>query len=121
MFFGPRIRLASLSPSHHCSLGVNHKNKKKATVQNMQSGVADIMAEGGAGDALVDDELRKLLLAKQKEEALKNHVGGQAGVFLRTSLTSAVRQSAHYTCFLTLPYELPACQPDQSSTFGGST
>ena len=59
---------------------------------------------------MVDDELRKLLLAKQKEEALKNHVGGQAGVFLRTSLTSAVRQSAILTCFLTLTYELWRCE-----------
>ena len=31
-------------------------------------------------------------------------------MFLRTSLTSAVRQSAHHTCFLTFTYELPRCE-----------
>jgi len=60
---------------------------KKATVQKMQSGVADV-AEG-AGGGLVDDELRKLLLAKQKEEALKNHVGGQAPAELIKNMEDA--------------------------------
>ena len=36
-----------------------------------------------------------------------------AGMFIRTSLTSVVRQSVHFKCFLTLTYELPAGQPGQ--------
>ena len=43
-----------------------------------------------------------------------------SGIFLRTSPTSAARQSAYFTCFLTLTYELPACPPGQSFPSGCS-
>ena len=38
--------------------------------------------------------------------------GGEAGIFLRTPVTSVLRQSAYFTFFLTLTYELPRCEKD---------
>ena len=57
------------------------------------------------GDSRAEQEDADAKSKKEKE------VGPalEAGMFLRTSLTSAVRQPAHFTCFLTLTYELLAC------------
>ena len=69
---------------------------------------ADDVVNRSSGHPISEPPEPPLAAGDEKREKQEKKEKDEAGMFLRTSLTSAVRQPANFIWFLTLTYELPA-------------